>query len=83
MARARISPCGRFAVVDALHVDRNVFDALAQWASDHGLSIQDAVQVALCAFTECVSEGSNVSVPASSHEPRHDALESKPSGQVD
>ena len=66
MAPARLSPCGRFAVVDALHLDRDVFDAMAHWAADHHLGIQDALQLALCAFIECVSEGSKLAAAAAS-----------------
>jgi|GEM_PF-3953448 len=45
-----VSECGRFVVIDGLHLDRNVVEALARWATDHGLKIQDAIQLALCSF---------------------------------
>lgn len=44
MALTKVSECGRFVVVDALHIDRDIFDALARWAADRGLQIQDAIQ---------------------------------------
>jgi hypothetical protein len=47
-----VSQCPPFAVIDGLHIDREVFDTLARWASERGLGIQDAVQLALCAFNE-------------------------------
>jgi len=46
------SPCGRFVVLDGLHLDRVVFEAVATWASERGLHLQDAIQLALCAFNE-------------------------------
>lgn len=56
MTPTTVSNCGRFVVIDALHVDRSVFEALARWATDHGLGIQDAIQVALCAFNDRTSD---------------------------
>ena len=50
MTRTTVSACGRFAVLDGLHLDRNVFESLMRWAETHGLQIQDAIQLALCAF---------------------------------
>jgi hypothetical protein len=52
MIAKHLSECGRFVVVEGLHIDRNVFEALGRWATDHGLGIQDAVQLALCSFNE-------------------------------
>ena len=52
MAFASVSDGGRFVVIDELHLDREVFEVLARWAADRGLRIQDAVQLALCAFNE-------------------------------
>jgi hypothetical protein len=52
MKCARASTCGRFVVLDDLHVDRDVFEALAQWAAQHGLRIQDAIQLAVCSFND-------------------------------
>jgi hypothetical protein len=49
---AEISDCGRFIVIDGLHIDRQVFSALAQWADIRGVRVQDAIQLAICAFTE-------------------------------
>jgi hypothetical protein len=46
------SPCGRFIVLDGLHLDRVVFETLARWASKNDLRLQDAIQLAICAFNE-------------------------------
>jgi len=54
--RTRASPCGRFVVVDELHLDRAVFDVVVRWAEGRDLSIQDALQLALCAFRDGVIE---------------------------
>ena len=43
-------------VLDALHLDRSVLDDLARWAAAHGLALQDAIQIALCAFVDEPSE---------------------------
>lgn len=51
----KLSPCGRFVVLDGLHLDRDVARALDAWASPRGLSLQDAVQLAALAFVERVS----------------------------
>lgn len=56
MAPTTMSKCGRFVVIDQLHVDRNVFDLLANWAADRGVGIQDAIQLALCAFNDRARE---------------------------
>jgi len=50
--RLSLSECRRFVVADALHVDREVFETLAAWAAEHHLSMQDAIQLALCAFND-------------------------------
>jgi hypothetical protein len=52
MMLAKVSACGRFVVLDGLHLDRNLFEALTRWASEHELRIQDAIQLALCVFRE-------------------------------
>jgi hypothetical protein len=52
MMPIKVSPCGRFVVLDGLHLDRNVFEALARWASDHDLRVQDAIQFVLCIFRD-------------------------------
>ena len=46
------SPCGRFIVIDSLHIDRRVLGALRSWAATRGLTVQDAIQLAICAFSE-------------------------------
>jgi hypothetical protein len=48
MTRTTMSACGRFAVLDGLHLDRNVFEFFMQCASARGLQIQDAIQLAPC-----------------------------------
>lgn len=48
----KISSSGRFVVLDGLHVDREVFEALARWAAKHDVHVQDAIQLAICAFNE-------------------------------
>jgi hypothetical protein len=60
MARAKASKCARFVVLDSLHIDRNVFETLAEWASRRGVRVQDAVQLALCAFNEQNREQSSM-----------------------
>ena len=74
MAVTNVSECGRFVVVEALHLDRDVFDALARWAADHGLRIQDAIQLAVCAFNDRTGKRSNVTVPpkAPASSPEHE-----------
>ncbi|MBK6514340.1 MAG: hypothetical protein IPG04_09530 [Polyangiaceae bacterium] len=48
----KLSACGRFVVLDDLHIDREVFSALRRWSERRGLRAQDAVQLAIVAFTE-------------------------------
>jgi hypothetical protein len=48
------TPCGRFFVLDPLHVGREVLSTLAAWATERHLSVQDAVQLAIVAFTEAL-----------------------------
>ncbi len=55
MAHTKVSECGRFVVVDALHVDRAVFETLSAWAQARGLRVQDAIQIAVCAFNDAAS----------------------------
>jgi hypothetical protein len=52
MMPTKVSPCGRFVVLDGLHLDRNLFEALTRWAAKHGLRMQDAIQFALCIFRD-------------------------------
>jgi len=68
MAPTNVSSCGRFVIVDALHIDRGVFEALARWGMDHGLGLQDAIQVAFCAFIDrCVGDQPTEPVSPSEH----------------
>jgi len=57
MTSTNLSACGRFVVIDGLHLDRNVFEALTRWAADHELRIQDAIQLALCTFRDVMPTG--------------------------
>lgn len=52
MMSTKVSPCGRFVVLDGLHLDRSVFESLTLWAAEHQLRIQDAIQFALCIFRD-------------------------------
>ena len=52
MMPTKVSPCGRFVVLDDLHLDRNLFEALMRWAAKHDLRVQDAIQFALCIFRD-------------------------------
>lgn len=56
MPEIAILPSGRFAVINGLHLDRSVVEALAAWAESRGLSIQDAIQIALCYFNDAIAE---------------------------
>ena len=59
-----VSECGRFVVIDALHLDRTVVETLALWASNRALGIQDAIQLALCSFNERNAERRGVGEPS-------------------
>ena len=48
----KLSACSRFVVLEGLHIDRKVLEPLASWGAGHGLTVQDAIQVAICAFNE-------------------------------
>ena len=48
----RNSRCGRFVILDDLHIDRTTFESLSARASQIGLRLQDAMQIAICAFNE-------------------------------
>lgn len=52
MASTRPSPCGRFIIINGLHLDRTVFEHLAKWSERRGLTPQDGIQLALCLFDE-------------------------------
>ena len=67
MMRTNVSGCGRFVVLDGLHLDRQVFDSVVRWASEHDLRIQDAIQLALCAFGDgAFDRNGQPAVPTSS-----------------
>ena len=50
----KLSTCGRFVVLETLHMDREVVGRLALWADDRGISLQDAIQLAVVGFVEAV-----------------------------
>ena len=70
--RLTLSECRRFVVADALHLDREVVEVLAAWAAEHHLGVQDAIQLALCAFNDNAQSArlaSGVASATSSREP--------------
>jgi hypothetical protein len=52
MTIAKTSECGRFVRLDELYVDKDVYNALERWSQEQQLQLQDAIQLALCAFNE-------------------------------
>lgn len=65
--RTTKSLCGRFVMLDGLHLDRKVFEKLERWARERGIQVQDAVQLALCAFgDEALGRTSPQAPPSSS-----------------
>lgn len=57
----KVSPCGRFTVLDALYLDREVLLELTSWAAPRGLGLQDAVQLAVLSFVEQLSAADSAS----------------------
>lgn len=57
----KVSPCGRFTVLDALYLDREVLLELSSWAAARGLGLQDAVQLAVLSFVEQLSAADSAS----------------------
>lgn len=53
MTTAKTSECGRFVRLDGVYLDRRVYNALVSWSQEQQLQLQDAIQLALCAFNEC------------------------------
>jgi len=64
MQLAKVSTCGRFVVLEGLYLDRIVFEELDQWAGEHGLRAQDAIQLALCAFNQGARTAATATMPA-------------------
>ena len=65
--RTTKSLCGRFVMIDGLHLDRKVFEVLERWAQERGIQAQDAIQLALCAFgDEALARASPRAPPPSS-----------------
>jgi hypothetical protein len=52
MMLTKVSTSGRLVVLDGLHLNRYLFEALARWAADHDLRVEDAIQFALCIFRD-------------------------------
>jgi hypothetical protein len=52
MSPPSLSECGRFVVLNSLHLDRNIFEALARWAAEREIGVQDAFQLALSNFND-------------------------------
>ena len=52
----KLSACGRFVVLEGLHIDHRVLESLASWGTERGLPVQDAIQVAICAFNDGVCQ---------------------------
>jgi hypothetical protein len=65
--RTTKSLCGRFVMLDGLHLDREVFESLERWAEERGMQIQDAIQLALCTFgDDALARTSSRPIPPSS-----------------
>lgn len=58
------SVCGRFVVFRTLYIDRATLAPLAAWAVQRGLRVEDAIQIAVCAFDPTAYDSSAVAVPA-------------------
>jgi hypothetical protein len=71
MMPTKVSPCGRFVVLDGLHLDRNLFEALTLWAEEHQLRIQDAIQFALCIFRDGAVAGNGADQAEGAANPAH------------
>lgn len=65
--RVMKSGCGRFVVLEGVHLDRRVFDSFACWAEGRQLRVQDAIQLAMCAVT---MDGSGVCRTLATPEPQ-------------
>ncbi len=63
MASTRVSACQRFVVIDGLHVDRTIYAALEAWAAAREVSIQHAIQLAICAFSDMACERDEPPIP--------------------
>lgn len=67
--RTAKSLCGRFVMLDGVHLDRKVFERLEGWAHERGIQIQDAIQLALCAFNDDALAGTRGIPPSSTRMP--------------
>lgn len=47
----RLSLCGKFYVLDALFLDREVGAALSHWCEQTGCRLQDGIQIAVMRLT--------------------------------
>lgn len=59
----KLSPCHRFVVLEGVHIDRTVLATLRKWAARRGLSLQDAIQMAILAFNERTSSSARIYPP--------------------
>lgn len=64
--RTTKSLCGRFVMLDGLHLDRKVFEGLERWAEERGIQLQDAIQLAVCAFGDGLARTTPQAPPPSS-----------------
>ena len=65
----KLSTCGRFIVLESLHIDRDVLGPLAAWAARRGIGLQDAIQLAVVGFMDLPS----VAAPSTSPFPGTEA----------
>lgn len=70
MTSTSVSPCGRFVVLNGLHIDRNVYEGLMRWAADRELRIQDAIQLAVCCLRSVTMDPARVSTAMATLIPR-------------
>lgn len=68
MNLAKVSDCGRFVILEGLHLDRTLFASLERWAGEHGLRVEDAVQMAVWSLT--ASSAPVAATPTVSRHPR-------------
>jgi hypothetical protein len=54
----KLSACRQFVVFETLRLDRSLLESLALWGAQRGLRMQDAIQLAICAFNDCACQQS-------------------------
>jgi hypothetical protein len=65
----KLSNCGRFVVLEALHLDREVLGLLAAWAEARGIGLQDAIQLAVVGFVDIVQPSDTAPAPTLTVQP--------------